>query len=130
MTPLTSTLGSQVHHLSSGTPWKTEGTWEPQPRHACLAVECVSVLKHDGCKVSSVSYETVSEILVNEANGGVDVTEGTAAISRCGGGFGGDKDLDARAACETFSSQYGNLQQVEQVALIHILVEVGREFEE
>ena len=36
--PSISTLGSQVHHLSSGTPAKTDGTWLPQPFQACLAV--------------------------------------------------------------------------------------------
>ncbi|KAK4456068.1 hypothetical protein QBC34DRAFT_388823 [Podospora aff. communis PSN243] len=35
--PLMSTLGSQVHHLSSGTPAKTDWTCEPQPLHDCLA---------------------------------------------------------------------------------------------
>lgn len=35
--PLTSTLGSQVHHWSSGTLAKTEGMWLPQPRQVCFA---------------------------------------------------------------------------------------------
>ncbi len=38
--PSFSTLGSQVHHLSSGTLAKTEGTWLPQPRHDVLAGWC------------------------------------------------------------------------------------------
>jgi len=38
--PSFSTLGSQVHHWSSGTLAKTEGTWLPQPRHVFLAKAC------------------------------------------------------------------------------------------
>ena len=46
--PFFSTLGSQVHHLSSGTLAKTEGTWLPQPRHAVLAGRVSTVNGPDG----------------------------------------------------------------------------------
>lgn len=36
--PSTLTLGSQVHHWSSGTPARAEGMWFPQPRHVFLAL--------------------------------------------------------------------------------------------